>query len=53
MVNSRKCCNRCKRRRADEFFEADAGICTVCVPELAPTALLVGEIEGYRNLMKF
>ena len=36
MVNFRKCCNRCKRRRADDFFEADAEICTVCVSELAP-----------------
>ena len=46
MVNSRKCCMRCKRRRADEFFEvdatqsprvhSDAEICRVCVNELAP-----------------
>ena len=36
MVNSRKCCMRCRRRRADEFFEAEAEICRVCVNELAP-----------------
>ena len=36
LVNSRNCCNRCKRRRADEFFEANAEICRVCVNELAP-----------------
>ena len=36
MVNPRKCCNRCKRRRADEFLEADAETCRLCVNELAP-----------------
>ena len=36
MATSRKCCMRCKRRRADEFFEAEAEICRVCANELAP-----------------
>ena len=36
MLSSRRLCMRCKRRRADEFFEVEAEICRVCVNELVP-----------------